>query len=303
MKNVLVTGATSFIGVHLINECLKNNCRVIAVVRPNSKKLSRLPNSSSVKVIELEMEKIEEVVNKIESKKIDIFFHLAWEGTRVPHRDDAILQNKNYECAIKAVNTAKQLGCSTFIGSGSQAEYGKCTGKIDEDYETNPTTEYGKAKLKAYVTLKLLAQESNIKLIWTRIFSVYGIYDYQGTLIMSALDKMRKNENIKLTECNQRWNFIYVEDVARIMYLLANTSCADGIYNIASGESKQLKEFVIDMKMISNSKSELQFGAIPYNSEGVVSFEPIIDKLKQNLNYSCKVRFKEGIEKILDNIE
>lgn len=300
MKNVIVTGATSFIGVHLIKEYLRNNCKVIAVVRPNSKNLSRLPKSEFLKVVELPMEKIEDILKNIENEQIDVFYHLAWEGARVPHRDDAVLQQNNYDCAVKAMNVAKELGCRVFIGSGSQAEYGKCVGKIDENYETKPTTEYGKAKLKAYEMLKLMAEENNMKFIWTRIFSVYGIYDYSGTLVMSALDKMKKNENMPLTECIQNWDFIHVEDAAKIMYLLGNTSCMEGVYNIASGESKQLKEFVIDMKRICNSKSELQFGAVPYNSEGVVSFEPVIEKLKQNLGYTCEISFEEGIKKILE---
>lgn len=299
MKNVIVTGATSFIGVHLIKEYLKNNCKVIAVVRPNSKNLSRLPKSEFLKVVELPMEKIQDILKNVENEQVDVFYHLAWEGARVPHRDDAVLQHNNYNCAVKAMNVAKELGCRVFIGSGSQAEYGKCVGKIDENYETKPTTEYGKAKLKAYKTLKLMAEENNMKFIWTRIFSVYGIYDYSGTLVMSALDKMKKNENMPLTECIQNWDFIHVEDAAKIMYLLGNTSCMEGVYNIASGESKQLKEFVIDMKRICNSKSELQFGVVPYNNEGVVSFEPVIEKLKQNLGYTCEISFEEGIKKIL----
>lgn len=302
MKNVVVTGATSFIGVHIIKEYLENNCVVIAVVRPNSKNLNRLPKSNLLTVVEIGMEEIEKLIEKIETKKIDIFYHLAWEGVRVPYRDDAILQNENYRFAINAMKVAKRLGCDTFIGAGSQAEYGKCIGKIDENYPAKPINEYGKAKLKAYKTLKVIAKENNIKFIWTRIFSVYGIYDYQGTLVMSVLDKMKKNESILLTQCLQNWDFIYVEDVARVMYLLANTSCIDGIYNIASGDSKQLKDFVINMKEICKSTSELRFGAISYNSEGVVSFEPIVDKLKENLGWSCEVKFKEGIKKILEFI-
>lgn len=302
MKNVIVTGATSFIGVHLIKEYLKNNCKVIAVVRPNSKNLSRLPKSEFLKVVELPMEKIEDILKNVANERIDVFYHLAWEGARVPHRDDAVLQNNNFDCAVKAMNVAKKLECRVFVGSGSQAEYGKCIGKIDENHETNPITEYGKAKLKAYETLKLMAEENNIKFIWTRIFSVYGILDYKGTLIMLTLDKMRRNECIQLTECIQSWDYIYVEDVARVLYLFANKNCENGVYNVASGESRKLREFVLEMKAISNSKSELQFGAIPYNSEGIRNLEPVIDKLKQNLRYSYKVSFEGGIRKILDSI-
>jgi len=302
MKNVVVTGATSFIGVHIIKECLKNNCAVIAVVRPNSKNLFKLPKNNLLTVLDIDMKKIEIIIEKIQIKKIDIFYHLAWNGVRLPYRNDAILQNENYNCSINAMKVAKLLGCDTFIGCGSQAEYGKCIGKISESHLAKPVTEYGKAKLKTYEALKKIAKENSIKFIWTRIFSVYGIYDYKGTLVMSTLEKMIKNEIIQLTKCVQMWDFIYVEDVARAMYLLANTSCMEGIYNIASGENRHLKEFLIDMKDICKSKSELQFGVIPYNSESFVSFEPIVDKLKQNTGWFCFVEFKEGIKRILEFI-
>jgi len=300
MKNVVVTGATSFIGVHIIKEYLKNNCQVIAVVRPNSKNLNRLPENNLLTIMEISMDKIETIIEKIKNEKIYIFYHLAWEGVRVPYRDDIILQNENYRFAIDAMKVAKSLGCETFIGAGSQAEYGNCIGKIDENYQAKPATEYGRAKLKAYKTLKVMAKENNMKFIWTRIFSVYGIYDYKGTLVMSALDKMKRNESIPLTQCSQSWDFIYVEDVAKAMYLLANTSCIEGIYNIASGISRQLKDFVIEMKDICKSESVLQFGAIPYSSEGIVSFEPIVDKLKENLEWVCEIKFEDGIKKILE---
>jgi nucleoside-diphosphate-sugar epimerase len=302
MKNVVVTGATSFIGIHIIKEYIKNNWIVIAVVRPNSKNLDRLPKSNLLTVVEIDMENIGKLTEKIETIKIDIFYHLAWDGVRVPYRDNAILQNKNYICAINALKIAKKLGCNTFIGAGSQAEYGKCIGKIDENYPARPVTEYGKAKLKTYRALKKIANENNIKFIWTRIFSVYGIYDYQGTLVMSVLDKMKRDESIELTKCIQSWDFIHVEDLARAMYLLANKSCVEGIYNIASGDSRKLKDFIKDMKRISKSKSELKFGAISYNSEGFISFEPVVDKLKQNLGWSCEINFEEGIKMLLESI-
>lgn len=299
MKNVVITGATSFIGVHLINECIKNNCNIFAVVRPHSKNLARIPDHKLVNVIELDKNEIEKITDKVSNRKIDMFYHLAWEGTRVPYRDDPKIQENNYLCAIKAINAAKVLGCNTFIGTGSQAEYGLCSGKVDENYPKNPHTEYGKYKLKAYDELMKIAQKNNMKYIWIRIFSAYGVLDYENTLIMSCLKKMVNNEPIPMTECIQKWNYINVEDVAKILYLFSEKDCENGAYNIASDDYRQLSEFVKEMKKICNSKSQLQFGAIPYNSEGIRNLEPVVDKVKKNLRYNFTISFEEGIRKIL----
>lgn len=50
MKTILVTGATSFIGINLIKEILKDY-KVIAVVRPNSEKVSLLPASDNLSIL------------------------------------------------------------------------------------------------------------------------------------------------------------------------------------------------------------------------------------------------------------
>lgn len=301
--SVIITGGTSFIGVHLIQEYLKNNWNVVVIVRPNTRNLDRLTQDEKLLIIEADMKNLEVVLSILEDKKIDVFYHLAWEGVRVPLRDDEQLQYDNYQAAISAMKIAKALGCEIFMGAGSQAEYGKCIGEIDENYVANPLTEYGKYKLKAYNELSRLAQELNIRFIWTRIFSVYGIYDYEGTLIISALNKMKMNQEIPLTQCTQDWDYIYVEDVARAMYMLAQNSCTSGIYNIASGKNRPLREFILEMKTITNSTSNLRFGEVPYSVEGIVSFKPIVDKLRQELDWGCQFEFEEGIKKILQHRE
>jgi len=233
MKNAIITGATSFIGVHLINELLVNGYFVTAVVRPNSNNINRLPANKRLTVIELDSNDINLLPNKVKEDQYEIFYHLSWEGVRAPYRDDKLLQLNNYNNAIKAMETANILNCNVFVGAGSQAEYGKCLGKITEEYVPNPITEYGKEKLNTYKTLKDLSESMNIKFIWTRIFSVYGKYDYERTLVMSALKKILNNEDLELTECKQKWDYIHVVDVARAMFLLGVSECECGVYNIA----------------------------------------------------------------------
>ncbi len=243
MKRAIVTGATSFIGISLIKQLIKNEYDVLAVVRPHSKNLHRLSKYKTIQVIELNIDDIN-MLPTIAKEKYDIFFHLAWEGTRAPYRDNEKLQIKNYFSAINAIHVANQLNCNIFIGSGSQAEYGQFCGEIDESYRTIPITEYGKAKLKTYHECQHLAENLGMQFVWARIFSVYGEYDYTSSLIMTCIEKMLKNEDVPLSQCIQSWDYIYVDDVAEALLKLGEFYCSSGVYNIASGLSKPLKEFV-----------------------------------------------------------
>lgn len=293
---VVITGATSFIGVHLIQEWLKEDCEIFAVVRPNSANIKHLVNDDRIHIVEKDMKEYYTLANVIDDA--DCFYHLAWEGARAPYRDDKNMQVNNYNCTLDAFDSAIKMGCKFFLGSGSQAEYGITDGLVDENYPCNPNTEYGKEKLHAYTTLTEKARETGMRFVWTRIFSVYGKYDYPKTLIMSAIDKMKRNEPIEMTPCTQLWDYLNVEDAARAMKYFALTDCQNGVYNIASGDYKPLKEFVEEIKRVLNSSSELIFGAIPYGANGPINLTPKVKKIKNALGWKSEVMFKEGIRRM-----
>ncbi len=292
MKKIVITGATGFIGVHLIEQWIERDAEIYAVIRPNSANTKRIPNDDRVHIIELQMEEYDRLPDVIGSA--DLFYHLAWEGARAPFRDDKAMQEKNYMSTLKAYEAAKTMGCCFFLGSGSQAEYGSTDGVVNEEYPCNPTTEYGKQKLNACKELLSRAARDGIKLIWTRIFSIYGPYDFQGTLIMASIDKMLRNEPIEMTEGTQLWDYLYVSDAASAMVLLGEKDCDNGIYNIASGDYKPLRLFVENMKEALNSTSELRFGVIPYGEKGPVNLTPDSSKIK-DLGWEPNVGFNQGI--------
>lgn len=299
MKRIVVTGATGFIGIHLIKEWLKEDTEIFAVVRSSSRNIERIPKNSRVHIIDCEMSNYNLLSDKIITA--DFFYHLAWEGARAPYRYDKELQKNNYEYSVLAMDAAKKLKCTFFLGSGSQAEYGSTNGIVDEEYPCNPNTAYGKEKLHACTKLWKIADEAKIKFIWTRIFSIYGVYDHNNTLIMDSLYKMKKNETIEMTEATQLWDYLYVEDAAKAMKLFAIKDCESGIYNIASGDHKPLKQFVQLMKVVIRSESKLKFGVISYGVNGLVNLTPNSEKVKKFLGWKPEVTFEEGIKRLAVN--
>lgn len=298
MKNAVVTGATSFIGVSLTNRLIQSGYNVFAVTRPGSAKLYRLAANDALRVIELDTYSISSLPESI-GESVDMFFHLAWEGTRAPDSDNPGLQQKNYHNSIKALEAAAELKSRIFVGAGSQAEYGEFKGGTDESYRAQPVTEYGKAKLKTYRDGYEKANILHMNFVWPRIFSVYGEYDYPSTLIMTCIRKMLNNEIIPLSQCIQKWDYLYVDDAAEALVQLGLKGRNGEVYNIASGISKPLKDYVLEIKEIISSTSQLEFGAIPYGHRGPISFEPVVDKIRTELHWRPKTDFKTGVMKII----
>lgn len=298
MIRYVITGATSFIGSELITYLLSvSDCEIYAVCRHGKGSW----DNRRVTRIESEMSEYGKLHEKIE--KADIFINLAWEGTGHSGRDIKDIQKENILNTIAAIRSAKEMGCRLFVESGSQAEYGTVVSEITEETPCRPFSEYGKAKLEVKEKAFKLCEEIGIKYIHLRIFSIYGENDHPWTLIISSVDKMLRNECIKLSACTQNWNFLYVKDAAvQITKLCEHAFHDDGfrheVYNIASDDTRRLREFIERMKYLAKSDSHLDYGAIiPAN---MVSLRPDIAKMKSVIGYSMEHGFDDVIRTIID---
>ncbi len=295
MTNVFITGATSFIGTSLIKELYKKNYNIYAIIRKDSNKIKMLSKYKKIHIIGLNMEDIE-MLPLLVNEHCDIFFHFAWNGTRGDDRNNIEMQNNNSMLSFKALEVANTLGCKIFFTSGSQAEYGNQDKIVNETDKCNPLSAYGKFKLKFYLAAKNYCKANNIKLFEPRFFSIYGENDYKNTLIMSCIEKMKHNESIDLSSCNQLWNYLYVKDATNALVALIESNSEEGIYNISSDDTRKLKEYVFELKEIMSSKSNLNFGSI---SNNIVSINPNNNKLKTSTNWKPKYSFSKGINEIL----
>ena len=179
---IVVTGATSFIGRAVVEELLKQGQKVYAVARPGSAGLSflkALPLNGqegrregavgSVRILECNLNEIERL-KEMDITDASAWLHLGWEGAGSANRQDPALQAKNIGYALSAVRTAGALGCSRFLFSGSQAEYGICDSPMREDQPCHPVSEYGKDKVLVCRQAGELAGQLHMDYIHTRIF-------------------------------------------------------------------------------------------------------------------------------------
>lgn len=295
---IVVTGATSFIGKKFTLAAIHKGWDVIAVVRKNSGKTDELRSISSLSIVELNMNEYS-AIGKIVGA-CDGFVHFAWNGTRGEDRANQTMQEENYRNSLDAVKSMIAIGCKKIIIAGSQAEYGLCSGMITEDMTCNPNTQYGIYKLKLFETTRKLCSQHGIAFKEPRFFSIYGPGDYSKTLIMSMIDKMKKNEPCALTRCIQMWDFLYIDDAVDAVIRLCEEECADGAYNLGSGDIRRLKDYVEELRVILNSSSILNYGIIPYPATGMVSIYPSITKIITEVGWNVRYSFEDGINTILE---
>lgn len=301
MKKVLVTGATSYIAVELIKRLVLEGCYIYAVVRPNSLNRYKIPIRRNVEVVEANMADFKTLYQE-NLNTIDVIYHFAWEGVRGSTRDNAEIQFKNYASTVSLIDWAIDHGVQRFIGLGSQAEYGVMNVAASEDMEGHPLSEYGKQKVKVCQYGLGKCAKMDMKFIWGRLFSTYGSGENSSTLIMSCIQRMLNNEPIEMSPCIHLWDYVYLLDVVDLLWLFEKQNVPSGIYNIASGDVRPLREYVLELKLILKSRSELLFGKIPYGQLGPVNMIPDVTKVRKALEWSPHFSFHAGITDMLKRI-
>lgn len=302
MSYIVISGATSFIGLKLTQYLLVQGHSVAAVVRERAEKAVLLPSSQRLRTIELNCEQYFEL-GQIVGRPIDCFVHLAWNGTRGAMRDDAELQENNYRYSLDAVKSVLESGCKKVVSAGSQAEYGICTNVVTEEHPCSPVTKYGKWKLKFFEDASVLCRDKGSVMIEPRFFSLYGPNDFEGTMIISILKKMLFGEPCDLTQGIQMWDFLHVEDAAAGIAALIEQDVPAGVYNFGSGDARMLKDYIDEMRRFANSGSLLNYGAVPYPKTGMVTIQPDATKLKATTGWNPNITFEQGINGIIDGIK
>ncbi len=293
----LVTGATGFIGSYLIEYLLKNKIDVGIVKRKKSDTWRIKDFLNNITIIESDMGKINDAEGLIINFAPDTIFHLAWTGVTNKYRNDINQIDKNIYGSIKLVKIGKKAGCKTFIGLGSQAEYGPLQKIINENMPTNPTTLYGVSKLCCGLLTRSLCSHFNIRFAWIRLFSSYGPKADSSWMIPYLILSLLRNEKPSLTKGEQRWDYIYVEDVAEAIYTIAKTPEAEGVFNLGSGKTHTIKSIVESIRDLINSNAPLGIGEVPYREDQIMHLQADISRIKSITNWSPKVMLSDGLRR------
>ena len=304
-KRIVITGATGFIGRNVAKRFLDHGAEVFVLVRAQSKQKALLPVHEHLHVVDGALADIADAVKQIGSA--DAFLHFAWGGVNREEIDSPVVQKQNIDWSLECVKAAAALGCQVFMDAGSRVEYGiKEDGVMAEHMECEPVNEYGKAKLAFYRQAKPLCEAWNMTYYHLRFFSVYGAGDHPWSIISTLVRDLPLGKTVSLSACMHRWNFMDIEDASRAiaeLYRYSDT-VEQGhaeVVNIASEDTRRLREFVESIHALTERKGQLEYGTFVQAKEGALSICPTVDVLKRLTGNTWKeqVSFEEGIRRML----
>lgn len=299
MKRVIITGASGPLGAIIARKCLSRGLEVLAIVRPGSQRISNIPQDPKVRIVEHSASELSSL-ELGEDSPYDACIHLAWMHTDSIGRSNPRFQANNIPMTLDVAEFAKRMGCRVMVAAGSQAEYGRLSGVADEEMPENPLVPYGMAKVAACRLLMEYGRQHDMRVNWMRIFSVYGPYENEYVLTSYVIRTLLEKREPELTPCEQLWDFLYTEDVARAFLDVAEKAKKSGIYCLGSGEARPLREYVETIRDEIDPALPLGIGKKPYGAGQIMHLQADIGKLTREIGFAPQIPFREGARRTIE---
>lgn len=291
MKQILVTGASGFIGRAVVKELLFRGYEVHAIYCH-----TQLPQVKNLFQYQLDLLEVNSVRSFFHDKSFEIMIHLAWYVGPKCHQS-----NINIDWVIASLQLLqffKESGGKVCLCNGTVSEYDFSFGYLSEDTTPlkNPSL-HGICKSSCFSIIRQFCKQNSINFKWTRCFNLYGPNERPQRLMPSVIVSCLKGENVRVSECLKYQDYLYVEDTARGIIDVLETDIYGDI-NICSGCPILLRDIVKKIACLTNFKGKILWGAIPssFEDELIVGNN---QKLK-SIGWQQKYSLEEGLVKTIN---
>lgn len=277
MKTIVVTGATGFIGSHLVNK-LKKNKKIRVKLLDRKKHFLNDPKS---------------LKNLL--KNCDVLYHLA--GISDPNSEDLFKVNVMGAAnlmseLIKSAPRAKVVYASSFSVYNTPIK-GEV---INENFPAHPRNANGISRLMVEQLLEYFFRQYGLAINILRISNVYGpgILPYKHSVVANFIDLAKKSLSLTIDgDGTQTRDFIFVGDVVDALIKAGNHWKNFQIINICSGEEISLRKLVDILSQLTKKQLNVQYRKKNRSSGGFWKGQNA--KAKKLLNWKPKTSFAKGI--------
>ena len=298
---VIVTGGAGFIGSHLVEKLVLDSNEVIVLDNFSTGRLENLNNvKNKIKVINCDLSEKESWTEHF--SEVELVFHLAALADIIPSIENpSEYYHSNVTATLNVLESSRKFNIKKFIYSASSSCYG-----IPDKY---PTSESAKIMPQyPYALTKYLGEQLvlhwnkiyKIPTISLRFFNVYGTRSrtsgaYGAVFGVFLSQKIANKPLTVVGDGTQTRDFIYVSDIVSALIQAAHTNASEEIINIGSG----LTYTINDVVKLLNSKS-INISKRPGEPDCTWAD---ISKAKKILKWEPKISLKEGINKLIENID
>ncbi|RZD46950.1 MAG: hypothetical protein CXT78_03270 [Thaumarchaeota archaeon] len=299
LTNILVTGATGFIGTNLIHRLLESNHNISIFVHEESK-MAHLKNIiSKLDVHKIDLIKPHIMNEKIKKIKPDVVYHLAAYGVNHDQtRNDKII-NTNILGTLNLFNALlEHADVNKIVNMGSCLEYGPKIKKIKEIDDNNPQSVYGFSKMAQTNIAKHFYEQKKMPINTLSVFNAYGPFQNQSGLIPNIISSALNHKKIYINNPNDIRDFIFVKDVIEGLLIASKVKKSGEIFNIGTSNEYTVKDIVKKIIKITKYENIIFHENNTHEYEGKMVAN--ITKSKNILKWKPKYTIDEGLKETFE---
>lgn len=303
IRKIFVTGATGFIGKHLVQRLIAEGYAVGALVRSvsSSQKTGKI---DGVSYFIGDIRNCEEINTAFSAFEPDAVIHLVTYYA-VMHRADEIgvMLDTNVKGTINLLEAVKESGrVKLFINTSSCAVYEQKEHSLKEEDAIKPQNLYAMTKLQAEEACSYYADSFRISCVTLRLFPPYGPGDHERRLIPYVIGSILKKTPPNLTTGKQEWDFVYVDDIVNAyLTVLKSYPFKDNhsIFNIGTSEAVSIRSVVEKIRADLKSDMDLPWGSVEHRINEVWYNSADITKAQTVLHWSPQTGIDVGLKKTI----
>ena len=297
---ILVTGASGFIGSHLVRRLAGTGADVHVFLRSSSdtRRLGDITGRLERHAADLtDPASLRTAVRRVRPRTI---FHCASWGGHPGQTDGAAIFGTNLAGTFHLLAACEEAGFDRFVHTGSSSEYGMTSPPMSEEDEPAPVDAYGASKAGATLWCRAAAISRGLPVVTLRLFSPYGPWDDPVRLIPAVSRAFLDGRSPRLASPSGARDFVYIDDVVDACLLAASVPSAAGeIINAGSGRQATVGEVVDILSRLIPGSPAPSWGSVsprPGPSVWVAG----IGKARRILGWEPKVPLEDGLRRTVE---
>lgn len=304
-KRVLVTGGAGFLGSHLCDRLLKENCDVICLDNLLTGQMANIAHLLSNPYFEFVRHDVT-IPYDIEVGQI---YNFACPASPIHYQLDPVQTTKtNVYGAINMLELAKRTEATILQASTSEVYGDPEVHPQPESYwgRVNPIgtrSSYDEGKRCAETLFFDYYRQHNVKIKVVRIFNTYGprMHHQDGRVISNFIVQALQNKDVTIFgDGNQTRSFQYVDDLIEGIIRCMNTPANfTGPLNIGNPIELTMNELAHTIIRLTKSKSKIVYGPLPPDDPR--QRQPDINLAKKSIGWEPKISLEEGLLKTIEH--
>jgi nucleoside-diphosphate-sugar epimerase len=293
---LLVTGATGFVGSHLIRAALGRGHEVVAPVRSRAR-AAPLAATTGLRLVEADLADTRAMRRAASDASPDLALHLAWSIG-----PDCYESPDNLACvegSLALLHGLVDAGCPRVVFVGTHLELAPSDRDMDENLPAAPRDLYAVCKDAVHRVARAYVARTDTSFVWARLFNLYGPGQADWGLVSHVVRHLLDGRRCPMTHGEQRRAFLHVRDAADAL-LDVGQSPVRGVVHVGSDDVLSVRELALRIGERLGRSDLLAFGALAPSLRDAPRIVSSTVRLRSEVGFHPRVSLDEGLQETID---